>query len=432
MATIQSSFHAADRLRVRVGGRLRQNIFQYQDNLRRRACREAVNTFSSSKTRRMAIGVVRRFKNVSSKINMNVLVFLFLALRLRAKECCGATAFMFLNKGISIGRPLRRRNNEARMTVFDLPIRKTSNVYRWRLDDTDGTMQYMHSNGHQDDNAETSPIGQPTNKQLPARTSIMQASENTSIPNHIAFVCDGNARWARQRGFPIAAGHAAGADRLIKLIEDDLAVINDIDYATFYAFSTENWKRSDTEIRLLFSLMERTAQSMMIMLKQRESSKKRPIVVRFVGDTDDPRIPESLRMALHTLEDQSITLSSQSQQQQNLIRPLTVSIAVNYSARHDIVQAVQKIAAANVTSLQSITQEDIRNHLSTKHIPDPDLIVRTSGENRLSNYLLWEAAYAEFYVTNVHWPDFDQAALRQALQSFGQRQRRFGGREQAT
>jgi undecaprenyl diphosphate synthase len=252
----------------------------------------------------------------------------------------------------------------------------------------------------------------------------------------------------QQRGLPVAAGHAAGADRLIQLIENDLAVVviddgeegtnsssGRIDYATFYAFSAENWQRSDDEIRHLFALMERTARSMMVLLSRQNNNKKqkRPILVRFVGDIDDPRIPKSLRKALLELEEQSSHSSSpaqQQQQQQNQrsIPPLTVSIAINYSARHDIVQAVQKIVAANEISLADITQDDIRRHLSTRYIPDPDLIVRTSGENRLSNFLLWEAAYAEFYVTHVHWPDFDSAVLRQALQSFGQRQRRFGGR----
>lgn len=397
-------------------------------------------------------------------------------MRFRAKECCGtaATAFV-LYQGTEKGaferaRTTRRRNNYdvarillSNSILFDdsqQQLKKVSSMYhRFSMvgDTSETAMQHPADRAGVE---EKEPAARQTN--LPsggggAFQNLMAVPEplagmvvTTKLPHHIAFVCDGNARWAQQRGLPVAAGHAAGADRLIQLIENDLAVVviddgeeeegtnsssssGRIDYATFYAFSAENWQRSDDEIRHLFALMERTARSMMVLLTRQNNNKrqKRPIVVRFVGDIDDPRIPKSLRKALLELEEQSSHASSPAQQQQphqRFIPPLTVSIAINYSARHDIVQAVRKIVAANEISLAAITQEDIRRHLSTRYIPDPDLIVRTSGENRLSNFLLWEAAYAEFYVTHVHWPDFDGTVLRQALQSYGQRQRRFGGR----
>ena len=237
------------------------------------------------------------------------------------------------------------------------------------------------------------------------------------IPNHIAFVCDGNARWARQHHLPVAAGHAAGADRLVKLIES-LSEMDGVDYATFYAFSTENWKRSDSEIHHIFTLMERTAHSMLMKCEVSSS-----VAVRIIGDIQDPRIPASLRSALFKLE----KATSSQNDSLNKSDSLTVSIAVNYSARNDMVQAVRAISKEGLTP-GDITQEEIRKHLSTRDIPDPDLIVRTSGENRLSNWLLWEAAYAEFYVSQVHWPDFDANALKDALESYSLRQRRYGGR----
>lgn len=238
------------------------------------------------------------------------------------------------------------------------------------------------------------------------------ADDSLTIPRHIAFVCDGNARWARQRHLPIAAGHAAGADRLVELIKR-LTEMTGVQYATFYAFSSENWKRSEAEIQHIFNLMERTAKSMV------EQSRTSSIAIRILGDIKDSRIPTSLRSALINLEEKSQT---------NPDIKLTVSIAVNYSARNDMVEAVRAIAMEGIIAPENITQGDIRSHLSTRNIPDPDLIVRTSGENRLSNWLLWEAAYAEFFVSQVHWPDFDAAALQDALDSYSLRQRRYGGR----
>lgn len=227
-------------------------------------------------------------------------------------------------------------------------------------------------------------------------------------PRHVAFICDGNSRWATARNLPAAAGHAAGADRVWELLH---SIPPTVTHCTLYAFSTENWNRSVGEVAHIWNVMERTAQRL---------RRKRPkgVALRLLGHIDDPRIPGSLRSLLRDVERES---------DGDVPRRLTLCIAINYGGRQDIVRAAQMLAQRGA-SVDDITEASMAECLGTAGIPDPDLIVRTSGETRLSNFLLWNAAYAELYFTDTLWPDFDTESLQQALDWYAGRKRRFGGR----
>jgi undecaprenyl diphosphate synthase len=262
-----------------------------------------------------------------------------------------------------------------------------------------------------------------------------------SAPRHVAFICDGNQRWAKRKRLHTSLGHKKGADRLVELIEYFAAVAdaendNDhyIEHVTLYGFSTENWKRTPREIKEIFQVMEMTARSL---LRQPQSKRKRPIQVRIVGDLDDERIPNGARQALRELEEATgkSVKSYCSNSVTSHLPKLTVSLAINYGGRQDIVQACQKIAeqvAEGMISPQDVSQELLAEHLYTANLPDPDMIIRTSGECRLSNFLLWDCAYSELYMTDTLWPDFDIACWNKAVEWYSQRQRRFGARNNST
>ena len=255
-------------------------------------------------------------------------------------------------------------------------------------------------------------------------------SENDSslrlrtIPNHIAFVCDGNSRWAERRGLPAAIGHATGADRVI----DILQVLKDtgVRVCTLYGFSTENWKRSEAEIKAILSVMESSAKQLS------ERAIRENVRVRILGDIEDDRLPESLVKTLVKLESDTKDSASHSTRGGEDLK-LTVCIAVNYGGRQDIVRACREVVRLASTtgniSPQDVDEELVSSCLSTRRLPDPDLIVRTGGESRLSNFLLWNAAYAELYFTDTLWPEFGEKELKDALLWYGQRSRRFGGRQ---
>jgi len=250
---------------------------------------------------------------------------------------------------------------------------------------------------------------------------------SSSSPRHVAFVCDGNSRWAKQRGLPAAVGHAAGADRLVQVLKL-LQGHPTISYCTFFGFSTENWQRPASEINDVWSVMEQTVKQFSHELLQEH------VVLKVVGDLSDERIPASLRRRLQKLEQDTMeNCYCNSLQGTNAAPPeLTICLAINYGGRHDIVQATQRLAqlvAQGELDANDVTEEMISQHLSTTDIPDPDLIIRTSGEKRLSNFLLWNAAYAELYFVDTLWPDFDAQSLEASLDWFSQRQRRFGGRQ---
>jgi undecaprenyl diphosphate synthase len=242
-----------------------------------------------------------------------------------------------------------------------------------------------------------------------------QQQQPSDVPRHVALVCDGNSRWARARRLPTSVGHFAGADRLI----DSIQILKraGVQVITYYGFSTENWKRSPTEISSVLRVMELTARQ--FYYKEAFDNNVR---IKILGDLQDERIPNGLRDILSKLERDTSC--------QNGV--VTVCIAVNYGGRQDIVNASLRLAKAiscGQIDEDNVTEEDFGSFLCTLDIPDPDLIIRTGGEKRLSNFLLWNSAYSELYFSDVLWPDFDETCVLEALSWFATRSRRFGGRK---
>jgi undecaprenyl diphosphate synthase len=228
----------------------------------------------------------------------------------------------------------------------------------------------------------------------------------TRIPVHVAIVMDGNGRWAQRRGLPRTDGHAAGEEALMDAIRGAHAA--GIRWLTVYAFSTENWKRPAEEVRFLMNFNER------LLLTRRDELNEAGIKMQFIGRRDW-RVPKRiLRRIDETLE---LTRNNDS---------MTVSMAFNYGGRAEIVDAVRAIAASGIKP-DKITEKTIRAHLYDPAMPDPELMIRTSGEYRTSNFLLWEMAYSELVFTEVLWPDFRRGDLYAAIDEYQQRERRFGG-----
>jgi undecaprenyl diphosphate synthase len=242
----------------------------------------------------------------------------------------------------------------------------------------------------------------------------------------VALVCDGNSRWAARRGLPAAAGHAAGADRLV----DVLTALQraGVSHCTMYGFSTENWKRPRSEIRDLFRVMEEAARKFYDRAVRQDNLR-----LRVIGDLADDRIPGSLREIFERLVRETNERADRTEKEGE-IDTVTLSLAINYGGRQDIVQASKRLAVSiaegSLDADDDVTEDTLASFLSTADLPDPDLIIRTSGETRLSNFLLWNAAYTELYFTETLWPDFDETCLQQALEWYRQRQRNFGGRVQ--
>ena len=249
---------------------------------------------------------------------------------------------------------------------------------------------------------------------LPARMDAVYSQ--LKLPTHVAFICDGNSRWARARNLPTSAGHVKGAERLIQVLEF-LKEAN-IQYCTLYGFSTENWSRPEDEIMGIFKVMERTARSFYA------RALEEGVRVIVLGDIQDERIPKGLKAILTQLEKDTGKIDTQ----------LTVCVAVNYSGRQDLVNSCRRLAEAvgrGEIESEQITEETLSSMMYTSDVPDPDLIVRTSGECRLSNFLLWESAYAEIFFSPVFWPEFGRDSLTDALVWYDQRRRSFGGRIEA-
>ena len=225
------------------------------------------------------------------------------------------------------------------------------------------------------------------------------------IPQHVAIILDGNGRWAKAKGMPRNYGHVQGAKNVERICED--AYHMGIKYLTVYAFSTENWRRSKEEVDALMSLLRSYMKTCV------KTAKKNHMRVRVIGDKTGlaPDIQSSIA-----------DLERESREQDGL----NFTIAINYGSRDEIRRAVQKIAAEGIRP-EDITEEVISEHLDTAGIPDPDLLIRTSGELRLSNYLMRQLAYAEYYFTDVHWPDFHREELKKAVERYNQRERRYGG-----
>lgn len=229
------------------------------------------------------------------------------------------------------------------------------------------------------------------------------------IPQHVAIILDGNGRWAKKRFLPRKAGHAAGAKTVEKIIEDAHDI--GIKYITMYAFSTENWNRPEDEVKALMKLLRDYLKDCI------ERANKNDMRVRVIGERS--RLDQDIIDKIQELEE-----SSKKNKGINFI------IALNYGSRDEMVRATKKIAEDCKNG--RITPEEIdeglfQSYLDTADIPDPDLLIRTSGEIRLSNYLLWQLAYTEFYFTDVLWPDFDKKELMRAIVQYNKRDRRFGG-----
>lgn len=226
------------------------------------------------------------------------------------------------------------------------------------------------------------------------------------IPRHVACVMDGNGRWAQARGLPRTEGHKAGEHSLFEVVEtcDDLGV----EWLTVYAFSTENWKRPKDEVKFLLNFNEE------ILIRRREELHEKNVRVRFVGRRDW-RVPKRLMRRM----DETLELTQDN-------TGLTFTIAFNYGGRAEIVDAVRTIVASG-TPADKITEKTIAGELYDPEMPDPDLVIRTSGEYRISNFLLWELAYSELLFTDTPWPDFGRQVFLDAIREFQTRDRRFGG-----
>ena len=229
------------------------------------------------------------------------------------------------------------------------------------------------------------------------------------MPVHVAIIMDGNGRWARRRGLPRIAGHKAGADSIRDIVQ--FCGEAKIQVLTLYAFSTENWNRPKEEVEGLMNLL--------LEYLERETSElhKNEVRIRFLGNLEVLRA--SIREAITAAEDYT---------REN--KGLQLNIAVNYGSRPELVRAVRQIAEkyqqGELTSLENITEETISGHLYTAGMPDPDLMIRPGRELRLSNFLLWQSAYAEFWTTDVLWPDFRRQHLLEAISDFQKRERRYG------
>ena len=237
--------------------------------------------------------------------------------------------------------------------------------------------------------------------------------ENKKIPTHVAIILDGNGRWAKKRGLPRNFGHLKGCDNVEPVCK---AAFNlGIKYITMYAFSTENWKRPQAEVDELMKLLAKYMKDAM------KLSVKNNMRVRIIGDKAG--LSDELNKLITELEDLSKDFTG-----------LQLQIAVNYGGRDDIRRAfkniileAEKTEKSYKESADSLTEEIISNNLDTADIPDPDLMIRTSGEQRLSNYLIWQLAYAEYFFTDTLWPDFDKKDLEEAIEFYSSRDRRFGG-----
>ena len=230
-----------------------------------------------------------------------------------------------------------------------------------------------------------------------------------NVPQHIAIILDGNGRWAKAKGMPRNYGHVQGSKNVEKICE--AAYKMGVKYLTVYAFSTENWSRPKSEVDALMKLLRNY---MKTCLKTAEKNRMR---VRVIGDKTG--LDEDIRTRIKELEEASKNNDG-----------LNFQIAINYGSRDEIKRSIISIAnEVKDGSLlpEHITEDIISSHLDTSGIPDPDLMIRTSGEQRLSNYLLWQLAYAEFYFTDVLWPDFSKKDLQKAVEFYQSRDRRFGG-----
>lgn len=238
---------------------------------------------------------------------------------------------------------------------------------------------------------------------------VYDSLDKSRIPHHVAIIMDGNGRWAQKRGLPRTFGHRAGVESLRDIVKTASEI--NIKALTAYAFSTENWKRPTDEVNILMSLLSDYLD------KEIDELDENNVQIRFIGKTDE--LASGLQ---HKIEKAQTRTASNS--------GLVLNLAVNYGGRAEIMRAVQIIAKqverGEITSAE-ITEATINKNLYTNNLPDPDLLIRPSGDFRISNFLLWQLAYTEFWLTNIYWPDFKPKDLIQAVFDYQQRDRRYGG-----
>ena len=243
----------------------------------------------------------------------------------------------------------------------------------------------------------------------PNPQALVEHGSSAKVPHHVAFIMDGNGRWATARGLPRTEGHRQGLEALRKVIRHAGRV--GVKVLTIFSFSSENWNRPATEVSFLMGLLRRFIQRDLSELHEAN------VRIRIIGGRSD------LEIGILSMLEDAETLTRKN-------TGLELVVAFNYGSRAEIVRATQHIAQRvqdGDLRLEDICEQTISECLDTGGLPDPDLIIRTSGEIRLSNFLLWQAAYSEFYFCDLNWPDFDEAALDEALQCFGNRERRYGG-----
>ena len=241
----------------------------------------------------------------------------------------------------------------------------------------------------------------------PAHHSVEQSPrvpEEPEPPKHVAIIMDGNGRWASERGMHRSEGHRAGVNN-VRRITTSFAD-HGVKYLTLFAFSTENWERPDDEVGFLISLMGEAVR------QETQPLHAQGVRIRHIGRLD--RLPDGLQDAIR----ESMELTKDN-------KGITLNLAYDYGGRAEIIDAVRAMVADGLRP-DDITEDALQRHLYTAGLPDPDLIIRTAGEMRISNFLIWQSAYAEYYATDVHWPDFDERQVAKALEAYGGRQRRYG------
>ena len=238
---------------------------------------------------------------------------------------------------------------------------------------------------------------------LSDRTSTYAADKNL-MPQHIAIVMDGNGRWAKKRFLPRVAGHVKGVEAIRRTIEG--CIVRNIPYLTVFAFSSENWKRPGEEVSFLMNLFLSSLE------KETDKLHDNDIRLKVVGDLSRFDVP--LQKAITVAEEKTSKNST-----------LTLTVCANYGGRWDILQAARRMSSEGL-DVKDMTEERLSSYLALSYAPEPDLFIRTGGETRISNFLLWQLAYSELYFTETFWPDFDNEELEKAIASFQSRERRFG------
>ncbi|HEX7250179.1 MAG TPA: polyprenyl diphosphate synthase [Burkholderiales bacterium] len=242
-------------------------------------------------------------------------------------------------------------------------------------------------------------------KETAHRSSTREVPPAAEMPRHVAIIMDGNGRWARRRHLPRFAGHKRGVEAVRAAVE--ACAERGIEYLTLFAFSSENWRRPAEEVALLMQLFQ------VALSNEVDKLHRSGVRLKVVGDTRrfDPKIRKLIA------EGERMTAAN---------GKLTLTIAANYGGRWDILQALERLQKARGAGEGEIREEDLAPHLAMSYAPEPDLFIRTGGEQRISNFLLWQLAYSELYFTDTLWPDFDAAALDRAIDSYRSRERRFG------